>query len=348
MAHLTHTSPKPAPIRPHIYIAPSRTKLYLPRGSRNHAPKSWTRDYPGPIKAEWTTVARSKGFDLIRRIRDKSHVVLRCHTCSALTAQKLYTLRTAQPACAGCRHRNIVAIAQKAGLEFLGYDPEYHKLGIYRAPCGHTVRRQFGQIERIADGRCKLRCETCHSGKEAEEAADRGWRLQGSDPEGNPNYRIYRHGCGHRQRVARTNMRSGRFQCAACGEGWATAPSNIYAIRLELPSGLRVVKLGFSRDPRINRTSTRTSGDDLSRLQAALQVVAFLLVDDPVYAPLFERLEEEIRHEEDTLANGAQARARALLARTGAGLKTKSAQGGMPHRSANHPDHSEPGQARAP
>ena len=249
MAHLTHTSPKPAPVRPHIYIAPSRTKLYLPRGSRNHAPKSWTRDYPGPIKAEWTTVARSKGFDLIRRIRDKFHVVLRCHTCSALTAQKLYTLRTAQPACAGCRHRNIVAIAQKAGLEFLGYDPEYHKLGIYRAPCGHTLRRQFGQIERIADGRCKLRCETCHSGKEAEEAADRGWRLQGSDPEGNPNYRIYRHGCGHRQRVARTNMRSGRFQCAACGEDWATAPSNIYAIRLELPSGLRVVKLGFSRDP---------------------------------------------------------------------------------------------------
>ncbi|MBL3609158.1 GIY-YIG nuclease family protein [Rhodovulum sulfidophilum] len=249
MAHPAHTSLKSAPVRPHVHIGASRTKLYLPRGSRNQAPESWTRAYPGPIKAEWRALAQYKGFDLVRRIRDKSHVALRCHTCGALTAQKLFTLRTAQPACAGCRHRAVLAIAQKAGLAFQGYDPEYHKLGIYHAPCGHTVRRQFGQIERIANGHCKLRCETCHSGKEAEEAADRGWQLQGSDPEGNPNYRIYRHGCGHRQRVARANMQSGRFQCTACGEGWATAPSNLYAIRMELPTGLKVVKLGFSRDP---------------------------------------------------------------------------------------------------
>ncbi|WP_146746314.1 hypothetical protein [Rhodovulum viride] len=107
----------------------------------------------------------------------------------------------------------------------------------------------MAQIERIANGHCRLRCETCHSGKEAEEAADRGWQLQGSDPEGNPNYRIYRHGRGHRQRVAQANMQSGRFQCTACGEGWATAQSNLYAIRMELPTGLKVVKLGFSRDP---------------------------------------------------------------------------------------------------
>ncbi len=44
-------------------------------------------------------------------------------------------------------------------------------------------------------------------------------------------------------------MQSGRFQCTACGEGWATAPSHLYAIRLKLPTGLKVVKLGFSRDP---------------------------------------------------------------------------------------------------
>ncbi|WP_420003053.1 GIY-YIG nuclease family protein [Arenibacterium sp. LLYu02] len=249
MVHLTHTLLKPTPVCSHIYIASSRSKLYLPRGSRNHAPKSWTRDYPGPIKAEWNTIARAKGFDLIRRIKDKSHVVLRCHTCGDLTAQKLYTLRTAQPACAGCRHRNIVATAHKAGLEFQGYDPDLHKLGIYHPPCGHTVRRQFGQIERIANGGCKLRCETCHSRREAAEAADRGWRLMGRDPEGKTNYRMYQHGCGHRQRVARANMQSGRFQCTACGEGWSTAPSNLYAIRLELPTGLKVVKLGFSRDP---------------------------------------------------------------------------------------------------
>ena len=59
MAHPAHTSLKPAPVRPHIYIGSSRTKLYLPRGSRNHAPESWGHDYPGPIKAEWKDSAQS-------------------------------------------------------------------------------------------------------------------------------------------------------------------------------------------------------------------------------------------------------------------------------------------------
>lgn len=249
MAHIVSTSLKSLSFLPYVYIGLRQTRLYLPRGSRNLDPQGWSRDYSAPIKEEWRTIAQSKGFDLVRRIRDKTHVALLCHQCEDLTVQKLYTLRSAQPACASCRHRVVIAQAHKAGLEFKGYDPECHKLGIYRAPCGHTVRRQFGQIERIAAGQCKLRCETCHSGKEAEEAADRGWQLLGSDPEGNPNYRIYQHGCGHRQRVARANMQSGRFQCTACGEGWATAPSHLYAIRLELPTGLKVVKLGFSRDP---------------------------------------------------------------------------------------------------
>lgn len=101
-------------------------------------------------------------------------------------------------------------------------------------------------------------------------------------------------------------------------------------------------------DPRMNRPATRNSGDDLPRLRAALQVVARLLIDDPVYAPIFERLEDEIRQEEENLANGAQARAHALLARTGASLKTRSAKGDQPHRPAPPPDRSAPGQARVP
>lgn len=113
-----------------IYIGASRTKLYLPRGSRNLYPEGWSCAYSEPIKAEWKALARNKGFDLVSRIRDKFHVVLRCHTCGALTAQKLFTLRTAQPACASCRHRAILAMAQKAGLEFQGYDPGHHKLGV--------------------------------------------------------------------------------------------------------------------------------------------------------------------------------------------------------------------------
>jgi hypothetical protein len=37
-----------------------------------------------------------------------------------------------------------------------------------------------------------------------------------------------------------------------------------------------------------------------------------------------------------------------LLAHNDAGPRMKSAQGGMPHQSANHPDHTAPGQARVP
>lgn len=104
----------------------------------------------------------------------------------------------------------------------------------------------------------------------------------------------------------------------------------------------------MSIDPRTDGPSAWSSDQELARLRAALQVVAHLVIDDPVYAPLFERLEEEIRQGEEDLANGAQARARALLARTGAGLKTRSARGDRPHRPTNHPDHSAPGQARGP
>ncbi len=43
-----------------------------------------------------------------------------------------------------------------------------------------------------------------------------GTRL-GRDPKGNPNYRVYRHSCGHSQRVARVNMSWGQVQCAGCG-----------------------------------------------------------------------------------------------------------------------------------
>lgn len=273
MAHSTHKSLKPVPTLPHVYIGTPRTKLYLPRGSRTCDQRGWSDTYAGPILYDWQNKAQEKGFDLVKRIRDKAHVALLCHRCGALTAHKIYTLRTAQPACAACRHLAVEATAHRARLTFQGYDPEDHKLGRYLAPCGHPVTRQFGQVERIANGRCKLRCETCHARKEADEAMTRGWRLLDRDPEGNPNYRLYQHRCGHKQRIARTNMQSGRFQCSNCGEGWASAKSAIYAIRLELPSRLRVVKLGFSRDPisRLRHQLLRKPGIEAELLRSVPQ-----------------------------------------------------------------------------
>lgn len=248
MAHPTTSTRLPAPIQPYVIPAPGAERLYLPRRSRQVPTKAWAT-YAGPIHAHWQTLAAAKGFRVARRVRNKDHVALACHLCGELTAQKLHTLRTANPECGACQHAALKATARAAGLVFLGYHPDDRHLGLYRAPCGHSIQRQFEFVARIAEGRCKHRCETCHYDKELSEAEARGWTRIGADPRCDPNYRLYRHSCGHEQRVARSNMQSGRFNCEACGEGWSSAPSFIYAMRFDLPDGLRVVKLGFSRDP---------------------------------------------------------------------------------------------------
>lgn len=53
---------------------------------------------------------------------------------------------------------------------------------------------------------------------------------------------------------------------------------------------------------------------DLERLRAALDTVAKLVVANPVYAPIFSRLEAEIAQEEALLANDVVARARVIAA----------------------------------
>lgn len=55
---------------------------------------------------------------------------------------------------------------------------------------------------------------------------------------------------------------------------------------------------------------------DLERLRAALEMCAELVVADPVYAPIFRRLEAEIAQEEAFLANDVVARARAVAAQS--------------------------------
>jgi len=67
---------------------------------------------------------------------------------------------------------------------------------------------------------------------------------------GNPNYRLYRHPCGHDQRVARINMRHGQCDCTRCGESWSSKPSTIYLARISLPGLLGdVIKFGYSARP---------------------------------------------------------------------------------------------------
>lgn len=206
--------------------------------------------YPGAILPHWTTTAKAKGFDIVGRVVDRLHLALRCHACKAMQKVRLFTLMSAQPLCHACVKAAWKADATAAGLTFLHRDTHDRHYGIYQLPCGHIVRRQFELIKRIAADLTGFRCETCFEDNNALEAAKRGWTLMAADPEGDPNYRLYRHDdCGHEQRVARVNMESGRFGCGNCSEAWPAAASFIYCMTFTLASGREVVKLGFSRNP---------------------------------------------------------------------------------------------------
>ncbi|SIN99259.1 hypothetical protein SAMN05444722_0038 [Rhodovulum sp. ES.010] len=226
--------------------------LHVPRRSGHVPAETWAVPYNGPIPDHWQKIARAKGFHILARVRDRYHLALECRVCGAVTAQKIFTLRTAQPACAGCAENGRRTTAQEAGLVYLGRDPEDRHYGRYRIPeCGHEVRRQFEIIERAAAGETAIRCETCLQAREEDEARRQGWTRLGPDPLGNPSYRLYRHdACGHEQRVAVANMYWGQCDCAICGESWTAKASTIYLARIALPrTGRTVLKLGYSAHP---------------------------------------------------------------------------------------------------
>ncbi len=244
--------------------------------------------YPGTIHAHWQTTAHAKGFEITSRILDRYHLALRCRECGHVHASRIFTVISAQPLCPACMLARLQRDAEAAGVTHLRRDPEHRQYSFYRASCGHDVRRQHEIIRRVAAGVTDLRCETCHAATEAREARKRGWMLVGPDPEGDPNYRFYTHadGCGALQRIARVNMRTGRFECASCGEGWAASRSYLYAMSFTLANGRDLVKLGYSRDPesrllhqlridrtmpcRILRTVEMASGHQAIRTEKAL------------------------------------------------------------------------------
>lgn len=238
-------------VQPEGALAP----LYLPRAAKHRAPEDW-RDYPLPVPNDWHLLAAKKGFRIDRRLRDRLHLALECLTCGAQTAQKVYTLRTAQPVCGGCQERAREMTAATAGFVYLGSDPDDSHYGLYRLPCGHIERRQAHRLRLIAagevpEGHQGYHCAECYRAKLGEDAAARGWSLVGSDPKGDANYRLYEHGdgCGFQQRVAIANMQTGRFTCDVCADDWSTSPNALYLSRFRVPGHGRFVKLGHSKDP---------------------------------------------------------------------------------------------------
>jgi hypothetical protein len=124
-------------------------------------------------------------------------------------------------------------------------------MGLYLAPCGHEITRQFQFVARIAAGEVQHRCEICLAARDDDVARERGWSLVGPAPKRDKSYRLYQHECGHRQGITRQNMQTGRLNCAQCGTAWTSGPSALYLIEVALPDGRMYLKFGYSVDPEL-------------------------------------------------------------------------------------------------
>ncbi|MGV0821186.1 hypothetical protein [Martelella sp. AMO21009] len=157
-------------------------RLHIPHRSRHVPDSEWRRTYPGPVPPQWQDIAESKGFRVVGRVRNRYHIVLECKKCSGHTVQKVFVLRTATPLCAACQETRGRDNAENCGYRFLKRDEHDRHYAQYLLPCGHTVRRQFGRIEKLSrdgliDGRPGYRCPECYSEKLQSEAHKRGWTL---------------------------------------------------------------------------------------------------------------------------------------------------------------------------
>lgn len=208
--------------------------------------------HDAPLPGTWVRAATAKNYRIAARVIDRYHVALECGTCGALNLTRAFTLRKCRPVCRNCQFNERRKEVEAVGLVYLGRDPDDPRYGRYQVTeCGHEIRRQFELIKRVATGEAGVRCEVCHRALEEEEARVRGWRLVGPDPDGDQNYRLYAHegGCGATQRIARINMRTGRFACGTCGGVWSAEPSALYLMHFRHPGRRPVLKLGLSRDP---------------------------------------------------------------------------------------------------
>lgn len=244
--------------------------------------------YHAPIPDAWQEIAQEKGYEIVGRVIDRFHLVLRHEDCGAEMVSKVFTLRTAEPACPTCLDARRRELCDAAGVVYAGRGCHSNYFRIL-LPCGHETSRQQELLERVRQGRTAIRCEVCLAARLQAEAQARGWELIGADPEGDQNYRNYRHECGHVQRVAMANMVTGRFACGACSDGWPRDPSFIYLMHFVLKNGREALKVGFSRNPesrlrhqlithldqqaRLIRTIPIPSGHEAIRREKALHAV---------------------------------------------------------------------------
>lgn len=201
-----------------------------------------------PSKPSWHAAAQQKGFDLLGRVLDRYHGVVRCHTCEVISVVRLNVLRDHHPLCHPCIQARRVAAAGVIDAQWLGHDPDDRHYGHFLLHCQHEVRSQYVRVERAAAGGDNVGCEICREVRYGEQGQKFGWILVGASERGRPGYRSYQHGCGHKQDVMIGNMVWGDCTCANCGTGWSTNKSFIYLFEIALPE-LTVLKLGYSARP---------------------------------------------------------------------------------------------------
>lgn len=204
--------------------------------------------FDADIPAAWQEIAEEKGYDIVTRVRDRYHLVLRHEDCGADMVCKAFTLRTSIPICPNCLDIKRRALCTAAGVTYVGRGerPNYFRI---LQPCGHEAIRQQELLERVRQGKIEIRCEECLGERLKAEARSRDWELIGDDPWDDRSYRLYRHDCGHRQRIAVANMATGRLACGSCSQGWTGDPSFIYAMRFILKNGRDAIKVGYSKVP---------------------------------------------------------------------------------------------------
>lgn len=237
--------------------APSRAIAPSYRTAAHEAPTAPSRIlvegaslavHPGPFMPGWIAAAAAKNYDIAARVIDRLHLALCCQSCGHVFPCRISVLTDAHPICHACLEARRAETAIRAALIYLGRDPQSTAYGLYRARCGHVLRRQYEFIIRMAEGLTGLRCKTCFATREAAIAARHGWTRIGPDPEGNPNYHLYRHACGTERRLARANLSWGQVDCPGCGQSWSARESRIYL--LDLRHGSRhFLKLGYSAHP---------------------------------------------------------------------------------------------------
>tara|TARA_R110002167_G_scaffold366392_2_gene595710 strand:+ start:2023 stop:3012 length:990 start_codon:yes stop_codon:yes gene_type:complete len=223
-----------------------------------------------PCKLSWHIAAQQKGFDLLGRVLDRYHGVVRCHACGALSVVRLNVLRDHCPLCHPCILARRIAAAGSIEAQWLRQDLNDRHYGYFRLYCDHEVRSQYIRVERAAAGGHNVSCESCRETRYAEQASKHDWTLVGAAEHGRLGYRSYQHSCGHTQDVMIGNMVWGDCSCANCGVSWSANKSFIYLFQIALP-GLTVLKLGYSARP--EKRLRHQLGIDRSAKTEVLRVV---------------------------------------------------------------------------